>query len=193
MNRVLPELNYILREEGFESSVCDNRFITEAKVTSLWIWLFIISKLAELLDTVFIVLRKQRLIFLHWYHHSTALFMAWFGYSDLSSTARWFININYGIHSVMYSYYALRALNVRIPKGIAIAITISQTIQMIFGLFVTLFALYHKSKGTNCKTSYSVLYCLIVIFVTYFILFVNFFINSYLKTSNEKQIKNKFN
>ena len=35
--------------------------------------LFIFSKVPELVDTVFIVLGKRKLIFLHWYHHATVL------------------------------------------------------------------------------------------------------------------------
>ena len=37
----------------------------------LWVGLFIFSKIPELLDTVFLVLQKKRVIFLHWFHHVT--------------------------------------------------------------------------------------------------------------------------
>merc|ERR1719281_2012003 len=36
-----------------------------------WVQLFIFSKVAELLDTAFLVARKRPVSFLHWYHHVT--------------------------------------------------------------------------------------------------------------------------
>lgn len=36
-------------------------------VCAFWGWLFTLSKMVELGDTIFIVVRKQELIFLHWY------------------------------------------------------------------------------------------------------------------------------
>jgi elongation of very long chain fatty acids protein 6 len=69
--RLLPEMYYVLSNHGFEYSICNNSYAYG--VTGLWSYLFVMSKLVELVDTVFIVLRKQQLIFLHWYHHATVL------------------------------------------------------------------------------------------------------------------------
>lgn len=39
----------------------------------------------ELVDTLFIVLRKKPLIFLHWYHHITVLLFCWHAFATLSA------------------------------------------------------------------------------------------------------------
>jgi hypothetical protein len=37
--------------------------------TGVWMALFCLSKIPELMDTVFLVIRKRPVIFLHWWHH----------------------------------------------------------------------------------------------------------------------------
>nr|CAD7567629.1 unnamed protein product [Timema californicum] len=92
-------------------------FIEHDRVSGFWTWMFVLSKLPELGDTVFIVLRKQPLIFLHWYHHITVLLYSWFSYTEYTASARWFIVMNYFVHSVMYSYYALRSMGYSLPRA----------------------------------------------------------------------------
>ncbi len=78
-------------------------FIENNRVCGFWTWMFILSKVPELGDTVFIVLRKQKLIFLHWYHHVTVLLYTWYSFAGFVAPGRWFITMNYMVHSIMYS------------------------------------------------------------------------------------------
>jgi hypothetical protein len=41
--------------------------------------MFAWSKVAELGDTLFLVLRKREVIFLHWYHHASVIALTWMG------------------------------------------------------------------------------------------------------------------
>lgn len=56
--RVVPEMWNVLMSEGIESSICSPYWRMNA-VTACWSRLFALSKVLELGDTVFIVLRKQ--------------------------------------------------------------------------------------------------------------------------------------
>lgn len=61
---VWPEFIWIAQNKGFVATYCDNSYREDNKLV-YWYTLFVLSKLAELFDTAFIVLRKQKLITLH--------------------------------------------------------------------------------------------------------------------------------
>ncbi|EJW85432.1 hypothetical protein WUBG_03656 [Wuchereria bancrofti] len=126
--RMTPELLWSVRENSFEYSICTASFAQG--VTGFWTEMFALSKVAEFGDTVFIVLRKRPLLFLHWYHHVTVLVYTWHAYKDHTASGRWFIWMNYTVHAFMYTYYALRAMRKRLPKMAAMMVTILQILQM---------------------------------------------------------------
>ena len=45
---------------------------------NLWYLFFVLSKALELVDTLFIVLRKHKLLTLHWVHHCLTLCYSWY-------------------------------------------------------------------------------------------------------------------
>ena len=64
--RSIDEFLYSYKNFGFHFTTCDGTAIQNSPAIGFWAWLFAVSKLVEFGDTVFIVLRKQQLIFLHW-------------------------------------------------------------------------------------------------------------------------------
>lgn len=176
--RVLPELVYVIYRHGIKYSICNNS--NAFGVVGFWTWAFCFSKLPELVDTVFIVLRKQPLIFLHWYHHASVLIYCWFSYQDYSSTGRWFCGLNYIVHGIMYSYYALRALKLNVPRWVSMIITLLQLTQMIIGCWVNLQAWQYKSNGETCQVTEENLKVSLMMYATYFLLFAHFFLGSYI-------------
>lgn len=164
-------------------------FIEDDKVAGFWTWMFALSKVPELGDTVFIILRKQPLIFLHWYHHITVLLYTWYAYKEYTSSARWFVVMNYCVHSLMYSYFALRAMGKRPPKASAMMVTSLQILQMVIGSLVNIWSLQYINAGQPCKVSHLNIKLSLLMYLSYFALFLRFFINAYLKTGSEKEKK----
>lgn len=178
--RTLPELAHVLTEFGFTHSVCNPSFIEEVKVSGFWTWMFTLSKVPELGDTIFIVLRKQQLIFLHWYHHITVLLFTWYSYTEHIAPARWYVVMNYFAHSMMYSYYAMRAMRIKMPRWVAIIITSSQILQMVAGCFVSYFGYLTRQKGQFCQLPDNIANYALLMYFSYFVLFARFFYSTYI-------------
>ncbi len=190
--RVIPSFFHVLNDKGVVYSVCDTEYAYGQ--TGFWSFMFVMSKLPELVDTLFIVLRKQELIFLHWYHHATVLMYCWFSYKDFASTGRWFMTMNYAVHSLMYSYYVLKAMRFRVPRFVSQVITTGQILQMIAGCYVNYVAFNTKVAGKQCGiTDENIKYSSLMYF-SYFVLFFDFFIKAYIfnksaAANNKKSIK----
>ncbi|XP_077981378.1 very long chain fatty acid elongase 4-like [Glandiceps talaboti] len=76
-------------------------------------WWFFFSKVIEVLDTVFFMLRKKnnQVTFLHVYHHSTMIINWWLGVKYIAGGQSFFLAmVNSFIHTIMYTYYGLAAI-----------------------------------------------------------------------------------
>lgn len=177
--RLLPEFLWVVQTKGLRHSYCTRDYIYG--VTGGWCVLFAGSKFPELIDTFFIVARKQKLIFLHWFHHFSVLLYAAFSAVDYSGSARWFSLMNFTVHAFMYTYYGFRACRFRIPKWVSMMLTGLQILQMVIGCYINITGYLIKKRGEHCEISDESLNGSFLIFLAYLILFVNFFIQSYLK------------
>lgn len=189
----VPEFIVALKQFGFHYSCCvtDLRQMESNPTMVLWGYFFTLSKLPELGDTVFIVLRKQRLIFLHWYHHVTVLIFTWYSFSDYISTAKWFVVMNYSVHAIMYTYYMFKALKFRVPKWISVGITTAQLLQMVMGCVVNIYAYYMVQLGVGCDVSVLNIQLALLMYLSYFVLFAHFFYKSYMGSGRTLVDKNK--
>lgn len=152
----------------------------------LWVFLCALSKLLELGDTAFIVLRKAPLSVLHCYHHASILVYTFFCVPMRCAPVVVFTGVNLFIHSLMYSYYALRIMGYRVPMQIAQVITLLQILQMVLGLAINVTGLIALQRGNPCQITYTFIAVGLVMFTSYLVLFLNYFYKRYLKRSTKK-------
>lgn len=77
-----------------------------------------------------------------------------YAFTEYTAPARWFIAMNFTVHSLMYSYYALRAMNYKVPRYVAMLITTLQLSQMVAGCAVNLWAYQvgHRLSLSSAET-----------------------------------------
>ena len=137
------------------------------------------SKIFELLDTVFMMLRhKQRQIsFLHVFHHSTMLLLSdvTYHYYPYVGIVMYF-GLNSLVHVFLYLYYGLSALQLENLVHWKKHLTQFQIVQfLIDGVHCTFGYLYHG----HCV--YGILYS-----ITMTAMFSNFYVRAYMRKSKIK-------
>lgn len=148
MVRMVPHTLWLLSTKSFEETLCDPvQYLYGLGAAGLAVQTFCLSKLPELIDTVFIVLRKKPLIFLHWYHHVTVLFFCWDSYVSESSAGHYFASMNLTVHAIMYFYFYMQAIK-SVPKWFpSWIITFVQIAQMVAGTFLVAMGIYYHAYG----------------------------------------------
>jgi hypothetical protein len=174
------ELLRVLWRHGFVHSACVSSWAQDA-VFCFWINAFIVSKFFEFIDTAFLILRKRPVSFLHWYHHGTVLVFCWHGASTLTAAGRWFSWMNYGVHSVIYTYFALRTYGFTYPKWVSMSVTVVQMSQMVMGCWIGWTVYTAKTHGTPCHQTWSNVWMAFGIYSTFLLLFAHYFYINYVR------------
>lgn len=197
MVRMVPHTLWLISSKTFEETVCEPAStLYGVGAAGLAVQLFCLSKLPELIDTVYIVLRKKPLIFLHWYHHITVLLFCWNSYVTESSAGHYFASMNLTVHAVMYFYYFMQAVK-SVPKWFPVwIITIMQISQMVGGTFLVCMGIYYHIYGGK---KYPAGQCNVisnlvmggVIYASYLYLFVVFAVQRFVYGESAESIKKK--
>jgi elongation of very long chain fatty acids protein 6 len=119
------------------------------------------------------------------------IFNSCLSYALFVSTGRWFVSMNFCVHSLMYSYFALRAARIRVPQFIQQFITFFQIVQMVAGCIVNVAAFNYKQKGYSCATSNTNIVVSLALYASYFSLFAHFFYMTYLRKDSKRIIKSR--
>jgi elongation of very long chain fatty acids protein 6 len=193
VSHVVPELlagGDGLLTRGYYASVCRHASSYGCGDVGLWVLLFILSKFAELFDTMFLVLRKNAVIPLHWYHHATVLLYCWHSYASRIGTGLWFASMNYCVHSIMYFYFGLTQCGPRakaVAKRFSMLITLLQLSQMVVGIVVTISSIVYHAHGATCYVSLLNSILGLAMYTSYFILFFALFQTLYLTKKNKNR------
>ncbi|XP_025110181.1 elongation of very long chain fatty acids protein 4-like [Pomacea canaliculata] len=142
-------------------------------------WLFVFSKILEMADTVFFILRKKfnQVTFLHVYHHSSMFVFSWVVFKYVPGGQFLVYPLfNSFVHIIMYTYYALAAMGPSVQKYLwwKRYLTMLQIAQ-----FVILLAFTLVNIVAECDFPKGFSYAALVYGLTILLLFINFYRRSY--------------
>lgn len=151
-------------------------------------WWFFFSKVIELSDTIFFILRKKnsQLTFLHVYHHGTMIFNWWAGVKYLAGGQSFLIGmINSFVHVVMYLYYGLAALGPHMQRYLWWKRYLTG-LQLTQFVILTVHTTYNLIAECDFPDTMNAVVCTYLL--SLIVLFSNFYYQSYL-TKKEKKKK----
>ncbi|KAJ1921672.1 Fatty acyl-CoA elongase/Polyunsaturated fatty acid specific elongation enzyme [Mycoemilia scoparia] len=182
----------MLREHGLFYAVCHNDAWTQ-KLELLY-YLNYLTKWVEFTDTLFLVLKKKPLQFLHVYHHSLTMVLCFTQLQGTTSVSWVPVVLNLFVHIIMYYYYFRTAQGAKIWWKQWV--TTIQIVQFIIDLGFVYFCTYQLIASRyipslphigDCRGTETAAVFGCALLSSYLVLFVQFFQKSYGKSKASKQ------
>jgi len=153
-----------------------------------FVYWYFMSKLVDLLDTAFFVLRKKssQVTPLHLYHHSSVPLCVWLAvrFAPTAGVNGIFPIFNSVVHVLMYTYYALSAFGPSVQKYLWWKRYITQ-VQLAQFMVFFVYAVTYAFKQTGWP---SILICTSVAQPPlYLFMFTSFYLNTYCSKSEPKK------
>jgi len=185
---IVHQLIKEFQAHGYETLLCDKNHVasyTNGTLVCFFYYLFYLSKIYEFLDTVFLILKKRPIIFLHVYHHFITLILAWVCQAYLVPVQWLSICANLAVHTLMYYYYALASVGRTVSWKQHL--TTMQIVQFVLDLLLGsggfLYSWYSNWSCAGHPNAW--LFGQLVIY-TFLALFIQFFARSYGKKGGVK-------
>jgi hypothetical protein len=171
---------------GLTELICDASDRMSKGPQVAWYYVFYLSKYYEFLDTMFQILKKRKLIFLHTYHHVITMWLIWVTMSTNFSIQWGDIAANAFVHVIMYYYYYLTERGEK--PWWKKYITKIQIVQFIFDMS-THFAWYWYNATTpgGCKGFVWVFHFANFVIGSFLVLFLQFYFTSYRKPAGKSE------
>jgi elongation of very long chain fatty acids protein 4 len=151
---------------------------------SFLVWVHYNNKYVELLDTLWMILRKKnnQISFLHCYHH-ILLIWAWFLVCKVETGGDCYFGatVNSFIHIIMYGYYTLTLLNVPCPWKKWI--TTCQMIQFCVCFSHSVFVVFNGNAPIILPLAQA------FVMLNMLVLFGKFYMESYGKKASAKKVE----
>jgi len=174
-------MKHSIRGYGLREMICGVQMHEEGGSLKLAYYINYWFKYYELLDTILLVLRKKPVMFLHEYHHAATLVLTWSQLRE-HSTVQWMpIGINLFVHIVMYYYYAVSAVGIRVwwKKYLTTLQILQFVVDVVacsyaYAIFIANGMSYAACYGTQVGAVTGIL-----ILTSYLILFIQFYFRTY--------------
>lgn len=155
------------------------------------VWLYFMTKIIELVDTVFFVLRKKmnQVSFLHLYHHAMMPVCGWIGTKFLPGGHGTLLGvINSFIHIIMYTYYLLASMGPQYQKYLwwKKHVTALQMVQ-----FCVIFVHNSQILFRDCNYPKPIAFLLAIQALFFLYLFGSFYHRSYVQAKKWEQARQK--